>query len=511
MHLLRHLVSTRRRLLMTQYIGFMTIVFFGCVIALFSLQAAHFEHMRDLISHDFKDTYGWEPPDIPADMVKREAIKDAFRFGWNLYKKNCWGKDHLIPEEKKCSSDALGGGLTIVDSLTTLILMNLTQEYKEARDFVQNKFTLKGEWSTFELIIRYLASFISSYQLTNDKIFLEKAQACMDLVSDLVETDGNFKNMIEIDNTDGQLSRIKSFGDITLATIGTMQLEFLSMGMITQDVNYVYKAFYLYKRLLHYYPNYGFINNVFNYMDISSEYDSYYEYVLKSYLLTGKISGNLIKRHVLFMNDLKKHLVNTINDITFVGTAVKLVKMPNVHHLSTFLGGLIALGSVKANDNHKEDFQLARRLVDGYYKTYKMTKTGLMPEEFSYKKLKHETNIEIITDGYYLRPETVESIYYLWKMTGEQQYRDMAWDIFQSISKYCRTENGFSAIQGVDGNPHHLGKQESYFFSETLMYLYMTFSDSAYLPLSDWVFNTEGHPLKVWDWRTSRNWREEVV
>lgn len=70
---------------------------------------------------------------------------------------------------------------------------------------------------------------------------------------------------------------------------------------------------------------------------------------------------------------------------------------------------------------------------------------------------------------YILRPETIESYFVLWRLTHDQKYRDWAWDVVQSIEKYCRTPNGFSGIDDVySKTPSKNDVQESFFIAEVL-------------------------------------------
>ncbi|KAF8920791.1 glycoside hydrolase [Mucidula mucida] len=79
------------------------------------------------------------------------------------------------------------------------------------------------------------------------------------------------------------------------------------------------------------------------------------------------------------------------------------------------------------------------------------------------------------------------------------RYRNYAWAIFSAIEKHCKLpEGGYATVLDVDTIPVSLDdKQETFFLSETLKYLYLTFSDENVLPLSEYVFNTEAHPLPI--------------
>ncbi|KAJ6620664.1 glycoside hydrolase family 47 protein [Mycena sp. CBHHK59/15] len=103
--------------------------------------------------------------------------------------------------------------------------------------------------------------------------------------------------------------------------------------------------------------------------------------------------------------------------------------------------------------------------------------------------------------GYLLRPETVESLYILWRVTGESKWREMGWRIFEAIERETRTPVGYACLLTVETRPGI--KQDdmpSYFLAETLKYLYLMFIDDDPFPLNAWVFNTEAHPLPVFEW-----------
>ena len=104
-----------------------------------------------------------------------------------------------------------------------------------------------------------------------------------------------------------------------------------------------------------------------------------------------------------------------------------------------------------------------------------------------------------------LRPETIESLFIAYRLTGDQRYRDHGWRIFQAIEKHCRVEGGgYATIINVDENPSRQeDKMETFFLvrqllwwcrarssglntdfqSETLKYLYLLFDNSDVIPL----------------------------
>ena len=118
--------------------------------------------------------------------------------------------------------------------------------------------------------------------------------------------------------------------------------------------------------------------------------------------------------------------------------------------------------------------------------------------------------------------QTVESIFYMWRTTGDVKWRERGYGIFQAIEKYAKTTYGYSSLHGVDQQqvrllndmPRYvlLSSVEhksvtligfctvSWFLAETLKYLYLLFDDTNAITFNNWVFNTEAHPLPVFSW-----------
>lgn len=115
----------------------------------------------------------------------------------------------------------------------------------------------------------------------------------------------------------------------------------------------------------------------------------------------------------------------------------------------------------------------------------------------------------------FLRPEFVESLYYLYRATGDAVYQDWGWAVFRSFQRYSRLpEGGYGAMDDVTKVPPKRGDHmESFWIAETLKYLFLLFGSEAAgggpgaadpLPMEQWVLNTEAHPLPVWGKPTDR-------
>ncbi|KAJ1932913.1 hypothetical protein GGF37_006901, partial [Kickxella alabastrina] len=102
--------------------------------------------------------------------------------------------------------------------------------------------------------------------------------------------------------------------------------------------------------------------------------------------------------------------------------------------------------------------------------------------------------------SYILRPETVESLMIMYRITGDKIYKEWGWQIFLDIEKWTKTSSAYSAYHDVTSTKRNemlTDSMESFFLAETLKYLYLLFSPVNYYSLDDYVFNTEAHPFKI--------------
>ncbi|KAL1915942.1 uncharacterized protein VTP21DRAFT_6330 [Calcarisporiella thermophila] len=165
---------------------------------------------------------------------------------------------------------------------------------------------------------------------------------------------------------------------------------------------------------------------------------------------------------------------------------------------------MLAIGSKIFN--RPDDLTLAKKLLDTCIWMYSHTVTGLSPEIVGFLPEQKDSTFTIystheglsyydIDTHYHLRPETVESLFILWRITGDVKYVEAGWEIFKAIEKWCRTDVGYSALKDVNYSDSKLDSLESFFFAETLKYLYLLFSPPNVLDLDKYVFSTEAHPF----------------
>jgi mannosidase alpha-like ER degradation enhancer 2 len=103
--------------------------------------------------------------------------------------------------------------------------------------------------------------------------------------------------------------------------------------------------------------------------------------------------------------------------------------------------------------------------------------------------------MQVVSAGYPLRPEIIESAYYLRRLTKDPRYLAVGKTFFQGIVTHCRTDAGYTTLTNVVTKEKG-DLMPSYFLTETLKYLYLLFAPDETLDLSHVVLNTEAHPLR---------------
>jgi glycosyl hydrolase family 47 len=433
----------------------------------------------------FVTAQGVSKPPV-SDKNEAEQVRQEFLHSWKAYKRYAWGHDELKPLSKgRRDWHALSLYMTPVDALDTMILMGLTHEADQTRELIVHhlSFDQDIEVKNFEITIRLLGGLLSSYQLTHDERLLHLAD---DLGTRLLPAFNSPTGMpyMYVNFKTGKTRGAES----NPAEIGTLLIEFGTLSKLTGKPVYYDKAKHALVELYNRRSPLGLVGSVINvetgkWIDttshISGGIDSYYEYLLKSWLLfDDKDCEQMWKTSIAAVN---KYLA----DDTPTGLWYSQVDMNTGQRISTRYGALDAFfPAVLARSG---DLDRARRLQESSYKMW--TTFGIEPEELDYSTMK------ITSPGYQLRPEIMESAYYLHFYTQDRRYQEMGRTLFSDLVRHCRTEAGYAALSNV-ATKEKADRMESYFLAETLKYLYLLFAPREKLDLSAVVFNTEAHPIR---------------
>jgi len=231
--------------------------------------------------------------------------------------------------------------------------------------------------------------------------------------------------------------------------------------------------------------------------------DSYFEYLMKGYLQSGESERRLLLEWKAAMKQMRQALIRTSKDgrtyisqqaVSDSGTFHGAVE--EMDHLSCFMPGSLALAvhSFPAEDVEPWWLPTAEAIAETCYAMYSQSPSGLAPEASSFES-GHMTPSRV---SYQLRPETLESLFYLYRVTGNATYQDWSWEIFRTINKQTRTKFGFANVKDVRHGHVELDDNEAtYMGAETLKYALLAQLPSSALSLKDFVLNTEGHPLPL--------------
>ncbi|OWM89041.1 hypothetical protein CDL15_Pgr023887 [Punica granatum] len=443
----------------------------------------------------------------PVSVARAAKVKDAMLHAWSSYEKFAWGFDELQPQTKD-GVDTFGGlGATVVDALDTLFIMGLNEQFQRARQWVATSLDFNKDYdaSVFETTIRILGGLLSAHDLSGDKMFLEKATELADRLLPAWNTPSGI-NLNRVNLATGQAHNANGKYTV-LAEVGTEQLEFIALSQRTNDTKYQQKVENVIKKLQKSFPVDGLVPiNIDpktgrpspSIITFGGGGDSFYEYLLKAWVQGNKTEAVNFYRE-MWETSIVKGLQSLIRRTTPSSYAYICEKDGNtlidtMDELACFVPGMLALGSPGfAPRQAKRILSLAEELARTCYNFYQMTKTKLAGENYGFNPGK---DISLNTPYNILRPETVESLFYLWRLTGNNTYREFAWNIFQAFEKHSKLKTGYVGLEDVNtGEQDNL--QQSFFLAETLKYLYLLFSPPSVIPLDQWVFNTEAHPLKI--------------
>ncbi|KAH8647569.1 glycoside hydrolase family 47 protein [Tricladium varicosporioides] len=494
-------------------------------------------------------------------LSRLEAVKGNFTHAWSAYKQYAWLHDEVKPISNGSQDPFGGWAATLVDSLDTLWIMNLHTDFKEAVEAITSinfHDCALDELNIFETTIRYLGGFLSAYDLSGGKypLLLEKATEMGDMLYKAFDTPNrlpvmrwNFKDGIK------GVPQVAS-NNTLVSEIGSLSLEFTRLSQVTGNMKY----FDAIQRVMDQFEDqqantklpgmWPIVVNAKNGdftgytgFTIGGMADSLYEYLPKQHMLLGGATQQYRRMYDYSMTAIKRNIffrpmTKGGEDIRLAGqvdtdgkTPVMELKIdPEAQHLGCFAGGMVAIaGKIFEND---ADLELGKKLVEGCLWGYDIMPLGVMPEimhTIPCKDVKNcpwdekkwldqvnqaydgEENVEVkvkkhhlppgvvkVDDPrYILRPEAIESIFILYRITGDQTLRERAWNMFNNIIKHTLTEVAHAGLDDCTvENPPKSDRMESFWLAETLKYFYLIFEEESVVNLDEYVLNTEAHAFK---------------
>lgn len=436
----------------------------------------------------------YAPFAFPQQTVNKSQlaaqVRAEFLHAWAGYKKHCWGHDDLKPLTRTCHDwYAEPLLMTPVDALDTMILMGFKDEAQTTREYIAThlSFDKDIDVQNFEITIRLLGGLLSSYELTGDKRLLNLAE---DLGSRLLPV---FNSPTGIPYRYVNLKTGKVRGNVTNpAEAGTLLIEFGTLAKLTHKQIFYDKAKRALVEIYKQRSPIGLVGTWINIetgewtdMDshISGAIDSYYEYLLKcAILFDDQDCRRMWNESIAAINRyLRDDTKGRMKPELWYGHA----DMDSGKRTATTYGALDAFfPAVLALSG---DLNRARLLQESSFSIW--NKHGIEPEEFDYWK------DEVVHAGYPLRPEIVESTYYIYHLTRDPTYLRMGETMWRDFVKYCRTDEGYAALKSVV-TKEKSDSMQSFLFAETFKYFYLLFAPPKTLDFDGVILNTEAHPVR---------------
>ncbi|KAL7414585.1 glycoside hydrolase [Mrakia frigida] len=508
------------------------------------------ERVEDWPKVQFQD---WEEESEEEKELRegrKEVVKGAFLHAWSGYKALAWQHDEIRPLSGVASDPFMMWGASIIDSLDTLLLLGLPNEYVHARKHVREvdfgiisgiDWGRNGERSGkrvvsvhgFETIIRYMGGLLGAYDLSGDKLLLDRAEELGKILLPIFDTSSGVP-----------LSRINPanpkaiYGghSIQLAEAGTLSLEYCRLSQLTGNGTYFSLAHrgmsFMNSEITKQSPfapllptifstelYKGGIQGTFSFGGMS---DSYYEYLIKLHVLLRGSTPLYSKMYSSAIDKASTELIRKVSvvpgkpDLMTAGELRSGRYQYALEHLSCFVPAMLALGSKILE--RPQDMVRATKISQTCYFVGSAMNSGMQPERADFylpdepkrfEKIEDEDSGEIftITKGtpagvksvhkhYISRPESIESVFYLYRVTGDRRYQDQGWRMFTSWISRTETKLAFSSTLDVRFDPITKGdNMESFVFAETFKYYYLLFADPSELSLDDYVLSTEAHPF----------------
>lgn len=348
------------------------------------------EHYHPLGGGRFSEWKDGESPYTVSDRVReqsdelargrREHIKNAMKHAWNGYRTEAFGFDEVNPISGGGNLRWSGLSTTLVDSLDTLWLMGMKDEFYEARDWLKDSLAkglheVEENVSTFETTIRSLGGYLAAYDWSGDKIFLDAAKDLADRLLKAFDSPSGLPwNQINLVTGVGE-NESWSPHENNIASIGTLQVEFRWLAKVTGEKKYAekpMKAFHMLEKLKMSDGLYSsavkndmdkpHVGQRAGYRTFGGSADSFYEYMLKLWLQGGKKEPIYRKMYDESIDGLHKSLLKysepnglayvtkeavmpavpnrtTKKGVMLKGRQGRVREVPEMEHLACFTGG----------------------------------------------------------------------------------------------------------------------------------------------------------------------------
>jgi mannosyl-oligosaccharide alpha-1,2-mannosidase len=427
-------------------------------------------------------------PSIQAWPDVAEDVRNEVRFAWRNYVARAFGHDQIKPVSGGFEEFFVPGrpmGLTIVEALDTLWLMELDTELEQGLAWVRANlnFNVNASFQVFETNIRMLGGLLSAYHCVGERRLLDLA---VDLANRLLPAFTKSPTGIPYRFVNLRTAAV-SGPDTNLAETGTYIAEFGFLSELTGDRRYynaakrALRAAFDRRTSLNLLPfaihaeTGQFLNRT---ATIGPPADSFYEYLLDGWLLFR--DADLKSWYDTLTAAIVRNQAETVGGRLWFAqvdafTGAKTSRTQS--ELAAFYAGLLAQGGDLARGRA---YHTSWNAVQDRYR--------VLPEGINY------TTLAATSVGNALRPEFADSAFMLWLITRDELYRNRANTHYQNMKATSRVRFGYTVLTDVTTNPVSRGDFcPGYWWSEQLKYYWLIFGDARRFDYTNNYLSTEGN------------------
>ena len=428
----------------------------------------------------------------PADWrALAEDVRAEMRWGWEQYRELAWGKDQIKPLSGGFESFPLKDhhlGLSLIEALDTLWLMELDDEFRDGVEWVKENldFDVDGEVSVFETSIRLVGGLLSAYHACGDPELLKKAR---DLAERLLPSFA--ASPLGIPHRYVNLKTGALRDPITNpAETGSFIPEFGFLSRATGDDRYRAAAKRALVSMFERRSRIGLLADAMDCMTgewksrratIGPPSDSYYEYLWDGWDLLG--DRDCLRMYRACTAAILKHQPRRRGgNLWFVNVDFETGERLDWEQdeLGSFYGGLLAQGG-------------AARLGGVHTRTWAamQRRFGVLPEDLDASTLKP------LSVSNSLRPELADAAFNHWLLDGRAEWRHICRDHFLAMKRWNKARYGYADLVDVTANPKTQSDHcPGYWWSEQMKYYYLIFADARRVDYRRLYLSTEGNVLR---------------
>lgn len=420
-----------------------------------------------------------------------EDVKAEFKWAWDHYVDRAWGQDEINPVSGTSRSFFIEGqtlGLSLVEALGTLWIMELDEEFQAGIDWVKSNlnFDIDAHSQTFETNIRLVGGLVSAHLASGDPVILEKAK---DLADRLMKAFDASPHGLPYRYVNLRTGAVRD-PETNLAEIGTYAAEFGVLGQLVGDDRYYAAAKRAMKHALDRRSSLGLMaanihaetgEFISRNASVDVYADSFYEYLWDSWDLFGDAEMKTWAEECV--DSIIRHQGKRYEGLIWypmVDYETGEVTGPSQTVLGAYLAGLMGQVGRKAEG-------------DDFLATY-----TTMQERFTI--IPESTDVRTATPRGLrtgLRPEYADACLNLWQGDRNERYRELTAIHWRNMKATSKAQYGFTSLADISTRPMRQGDNcPGYWWSEQMKYYYLMFAKPRRVDLDRLALSTEASILR---------------